>query len=71
MEAITGREAVVSVMKMVVLKEGFKGLCLLFSIFFIHETEAPSGFFVPPLLFLPSSLLLQAFEAHQRLGLWE
>jgi len=25
MEAITGREAVVSVMKMVVLKEGFKG----------------------------------------------
>jgi hypothetical protein len=34
MEAITGREAVVSVMKMVVLKEGIKGLCLLFSIFF-------------------------------------
>lgn len=25
LEAITGREAVVSVMKMVVLKEGFKG----------------------------------------------
>lgn len=71
LEAITGREAVVSVMKMVVLKEGFKGWCLLFSIFYIHETEAPSGFFVPPLLFPPSSLLLQAFEAHQRLGLWE
>ncbi|KAJ6865350.1 hypothetical protein NC651_035813 [Populus alba x Populus x berolinensis] len=32
MEAITGRAAVGSVMKMVVLKEGSKGLCLLFSI---------------------------------------